>query len=175
MEDQEKYTLNKLCDDLDISISEFCRRVPINEGTLARIRVGHAARRSTANKILREFSKIYGFKLSLDNVTGIHILGKEIPQSQVEGGAIKQSASIPANLPPGTVPANDFVKKYEISTSNWSRWVNKGLKGERIETEEVPRTDGKGPLHYLTPTQQEKALDLLKRHGKLIQDIAEAE
>jgi predicted transcriptional regulator len=55
--------------NLPISIAELARRSKVNEVTIARIRDGESvALRSTANKMLRAFSEVYGRILTLDNV-----------------------------------------------------------------------------------------------------------
>lgn len=72
----------------------------------------------------------------------------------------------PVDLPHGTIKLWDFVHKYSLPDSSVGRWVEKGLKGEKLETTTRTRTNGR-IQHYLTPEQQEKAIEILKRHGKL--------
>ncbi len=69
MEEKSKYTLRDLFHNLPISLAELARRSKVNEVTIARIRDGESvALRSTANKLLRVFSEVYGRTLTLDNV-----------------------------------------------------------------------------------------------------------
>lgn len=69
MEEKSGYTLRELFANLPISIAELARRSKVNEVTIARIRDGEStALRSTANKLLRVFSEVYGRALTLDNV-----------------------------------------------------------------------------------------------------------
>lgn len=69
MEEKSRYTLQELFTNLPISIAELARRSNVNEVTIARIRNGESiALRSTANKLLRIFSEVYGKTLTLDNV-----------------------------------------------------------------------------------------------------------
>jgi predicted transcriptional regulator len=69
MEEKSKYTLRDLFNNLPISLAELARRSKVNEVTIARIRDGESvALRSTANKLLRVFSEVYGRTLTLDNV-----------------------------------------------------------------------------------------------------------
>jgi len=69
MEDKRRYTMQDLFNNLPISIAELSRRSAVNEVTIARIRDGESvALRSTANRLLRVFSEVYGRPLSLDNV-----------------------------------------------------------------------------------------------------------
>jgi transcriptional regulator with XRE-family HTH domain len=194
MEQKDKYTLRELYEELNISLAELGRRAGISEVTVAKIRDGASARRSTINSLLRTFSKIYDINLSQNNVSGIIINDKiarqelsakgytsfdvqdeKLPISISEGDNTSPSKKrtytrfegIPTDLPRGTIKAIDFMEKYALPESSFSRWVKEGLKGERIETETRQKASGMGVQHYLTPAQQEKALDLLKRHGKL--------
>ena len=77
MDAKETYTLKELFDLLPIPLAELARRSGINEVTLARIRDGRVARRSTANKLLLELSKVYDRPLDLYNVTGINLQGQK--------------------------------------------------------------------------------------------------
>ncbi len=69
MQEKSSYTLRELFTNLPISLAELSRRSQVNEVTIARIRDGESiALRSTANKLLRVFSEVYGRPLTLDNV-----------------------------------------------------------------------------------------------------------
>ncbi len=88
MDEKSTYTLQELFESLPISIAELARRSNINEVTLARIRDGKAARRDTANRLLRELSKVYDRALTLHNVSGITVQGsKREGQKQEEKSA----------------------------------------------------------------------------------------
>ncbi len=166
VEQKEMYTLEELYDSLEIALSELGRRGNLSEVTVARIRDGYSARRSTINKLLRAFSETYGIKLSLNNVTGIHLQNKKATKKQIPDITEREDL-IPANLPPGSLMAAHFAEAHNIPPSSFNRWINEGLKGDHFETENIPRVSGKGSFRYLTPTQQEGALDLLRRHEKL--------
>jgi len=73
MESKDTYTLQELFDFLPITISELARKSGINEVTLARIRDGKPARRSTVNQLLLTLSAQYERDLSLRNVSGINV------------------------------------------------------------------------------------------------------
>ena len=77
MDEKSTYTLQELFENLPISIAELARRSNINEVTLARVRDGKAARRDTANRLLRELSKVYDRTLTLHNVSGITVQGSK--------------------------------------------------------------------------------------------------
>jgi predicted transcriptional regulator len=69
MQEKSMYTLRELFTNLPISLAELSRRSQVNEVTIARIRDGESiALRSTANKLLRVFSVVYGRTFTLDNV-----------------------------------------------------------------------------------------------------------
>ncbi len=76
MEAKETYTIQELFEMLPITIAELARQSGINEVTLARIRDGKAARRSTLNKLLLTLSRVYEVSLSIRNVTGVNIQGE---------------------------------------------------------------------------------------------------
>lgn len=71
--EQQQYTIQELYDDLPITLIELGRRADLNEVTVARIRDGKSARRTSVNKLLRVLSDVYGKPLSLRNVTGINV------------------------------------------------------------------------------------------------------
>jgi hypothetical protein len=70
---EQKYTIQELYDELPVTLIELGERTDLNEVTVARIRDGKPARRTSVNKLLRELSVIYGKPLSLKNVTGINV------------------------------------------------------------------------------------------------------
>lgn len=73
MEEKETYTIQELYDDLPCTLIELGQKSGLNEVTVARIRDGKPARRSTINKLLRTFADIYQHPLTLRNVTGINV------------------------------------------------------------------------------------------------------
>ena len=188
MEEKERYTLKELYDNLEIGLSELGRRSKVSEVTVARIRNGYSARRSTINRLLRAFSEEYKIKLSIENVTGIRLEDRSViveqgtvpPTSSRMPSTIPQSESsqsrsterkkedIPDDLPEGTIRLIDFIEKYGLPESSTSRWVNTGVKkGEKLPTTTRPKVSGMGVQHFLTPDQQDQALEILYRHGKL--------
>jgi|SRR5579859_114736 len=88
MQEKPKYTLRELFDNLPIPIKQLGERAHVNEVTVARIRDGRAARRSTINRLLRTMSDpdVYNRPLSLDNVTGVNIQGDEKPGDAAQEG-----------------------------------------------------------------------------------------
>ena len=200
MKEKEMYTFNELLDNLKIPVSELCRRARVTEGTVTRIKRGFPTRRSTINKLLGCLSDIYERELSLDNVVGLDLENRvvtekrtnlpvryetvdnataiEVPQisptTRNLGGAPK--TEVPVEMPDSTVRLIDFVEIHGLPQSSMSRWISTGVKkGEKIETTAIPRASGPGMQHFLTPAQQEKALEILSRHGKLKTEQPEQE
>lgn len=73
LDQKNTYTVNDLFDNLALTLREFSKRSGINEVTLARIRDGKTAYRSTVNKMLDCFSEIYDRPFNLNNVTGANV------------------------------------------------------------------------------------------------------
>src|SRR5437588_10967984 len=76
LEDKETYTLRELIESLTCSLRQFGKDHNISEVTIARIRDGKPAIRSTINKLLTALSSVYGKTLTLHNVRGISIRGE---------------------------------------------------------------------------------------------------
>lgn len=78
MQEKPIYTLRELFNNLPIPIKQLGERANVNEVTVARIRDGKPARRSTINRLLRAMSEsdVYNRPLSLSNVTGANIQGE---------------------------------------------------------------------------------------------------
>lgn len=68
-----KYDFIKLLDNMPAAQAELARQSGVNERTIIRMKNGEPILRSTANKVLRGLSQIYGETYTLDNVTGINI------------------------------------------------------------------------------------------------------
>jgi transcriptional regulator with XRE-family HTH domain len=73
LEPKETYNIEELFENLPISIRELAKLSGINEVTLARIRDGRPAHRSTANKLLNTFATIYDRPFYLRKVEGINV------------------------------------------------------------------------------------------------------
>lgn len=69
----EKHDFEKLLENMPATQAELARLSGINERTIIRMKNGEIVLRSTANKVLRGLSQIYGQSLTLDNVTGINV------------------------------------------------------------------------------------------------------
>lgn len=69
----EKHDFEKLLENMPATQAELARLSGMNERTIIRMKNGEIVLRSTANKVLKGLSQIYGQSLTLDNVTGINI------------------------------------------------------------------------------------------------------
>jgi hypothetical protein len=191
MKQKDMYTLNELCDNLDIPVSDFCKRANITEGTLTRIRRGYSARRSTINKMLKIFSQVYDRELSLDNVTGLYPLGSTAidekviapsasPNMPCETTTVastqkrtseRKKADIPDDLPEGTVTHFEFAKRHGVNPRTFSDQIVKGIgrgqeKKDKINAVIIPKENRPGETDkYLTPSQQLAAIEYWQRHG----------
>ncbi len=67
------HEFSKLIDNLPATLSELARVSDVHERSIMRMRDGEAVMRSTANKVLRGLSQIYGQSFTLDSVTGINL------------------------------------------------------------------------------------------------------
>ena len=165
MKEKEQYTFDELYDNLKITVSEFCRRAEITEGTLSRIRKGYPTRRSTANKLLDAFSQVYNLEFSLENVEGINLEERVTKTRTIPTSAAltyeperiaKRSEDIPENAPEGTMKLIDFSVASGIPASTLGRWGRTG----KIEVITVPRISGHGSQSFIIPDQQQKAKEL---------------
>lgn len=71
------------------------------------------------------------------------------------------------DIPAGWVLCSDFFRSYGVKETTQRRWLTNGIEGETFEFEEKDRPGRSDKFRYFTPTQQEKALDILRRYGKL--------
>ncbi len=78
MKKKESYTFEELCNSLKMPMSKFCQMAGVTQGTVARLRRGYPARKSTINMLLDTFSQVYGIELDLENVTGLSLQERSI-------------------------------------------------------------------------------------------------
>jgi hypothetical protein len=78
------------------------------------------------------------------------------------------NSPIPSNLPPGTLHSSDFADQLGIKRTVFDSMMKNGIGGEELERTKVPIVARPGQnRNYFTPSEQEKALALLRKHGKL--------
>jgi excisionase family DNA binding protein len=75
---------------------------------------------------------------------------------------------IPSNLPPGTLHSSEFADQLGIKRTVFDSMMKNGIAGEELERTKIPIVARPGTnKNYFTPLEQQKALDLLRKHGKL--------
>ncbi len=120
MEQKDMYTLRELYNDLDIPLTELGRQAGISDVTLAKIRDGASARRSTINSLLRTFSQIYGVRLSTENVKDIIIKDKLAKREQAEKAhaILHEQPIIPSlqNLPIPAIPKTEKPQNRNVES-----------------------------------------------------------
>lgn len=67
------HDFSKLLENMPANQSELVRLADVSERSIMRMRDGESVLRSTADKVLRGLSQIYGQTLTLDNVAGINL------------------------------------------------------------------------------------------------------
>lgn len=90
------------------------------------------------------------------------------PQQSTQKRATIASSTTPGDLPIGTLSAYDFADILDIDREHMKNYMRRGVDGETLEITEKPHHSRVGyTLKFLTPPQQELAIALLKRHGKI--------
>jgi len=75
---------------------------------------------------------------------------------------------VPDELPSGMLSVRNFAEKIGMDYTVLDGYTRRGIRGEKMDITEVPHPTRAGYSHkHLTPDQQEKAVEILKRHGKL--------
>jgi hypothetical protein len=195
MEQKDMYTLDELFDNLPIALSELGRRSGINEVTLARIRDGNFARRSTIVNLLDALSKVHNVKLTLNNVSGLLIRDKKALQSlqqttekaekAVEKVKTRQAKVIAEkaekrpythkqdnNLPDGCILASKFTESHGVPRKTFEGHMMRGLGAGLIgtHTDTIPerdRVDYSERPKPNRPNEKEKYLDASQQKAAL--------
>src|SRR5882762_6437952 len=98
------------------------------------------------------------------------------PISQPQKRATVTSTSAPVDLPPGSMLFADFAEKYGVPRGTFSHHVRVGIAGEKVETVERPKPGRSDHTErWLTPEQQQKALDFWRHHGVKFIELDETE
>lgn len=75
---------------------------------------------------------------------------------------------VPGDLPLGTVYARDFYEKHSVSYGDFRRHTEHGFNGDLLEVTErklYPDTRPNYKDRYLTPEQQQKAIEYWRKYG----------
>ena len=70
-------SIRELIENMPATLTELGRMSGVSERSVMRIRDGEKVNRSTANKILRGLSNLYGETFTLSNVTGINLATRD--------------------------------------------------------------------------------------------------
>ena len=73
-------SIRELIENMPATLTELGRMSGVSERSVMRIRDGEKVNRSTANKILRGLSNLYGETFTLSNVTGINLASRDIEE-----------------------------------------------------------------------------------------------
>jgi predicted transcriptional regulator len=71
------HSIRELIENMPATLTELGRMSGVSERSVMRIRDGEKVNRSTANKILRGLSNLYGETFTLSNVTGINLATRD--------------------------------------------------------------------------------------------------
>ena len=71
------HSIRELIENMPATLTELGRMSGVSERSVMRIRDGEKVNRSTANKILRGLSNLYGETFTLSNVTGINLASRD--------------------------------------------------------------------------------------------------
>lgn len=91
-----------------------------------------------------------------------------LPLARAQKRIVERIIEVPWHLPAGTLSASDFTARHDIKYEDFKNYMRRGVYGEKIGITEIAHPSRAGYMQkFLTPEQQEAALDLLRRHGKL--------
>lgn len=79
----------------------------------------------------------------------------------------KQPSDASSAIPDDWTLCSDFFESHGVKETTWRRWLANGISGEYFETEERPVVGTTKKYRYFNQEQQEKAIELLRKHGKL--------
>lgn len=77
------------------------------------------------------------------------------------------SSPIPSDLPEGTLHSTEFATQIGLTKTVFEGMMKNGIRGEQLERVKIPASRDGRNTNYFTPEQQAKAIELLRKHGKL--------
>jgi len=90
------------------------------------------------------------------------------PQQSPQKPTTIPSSTIPSDLPTGTLTSTQFRKQHAIEKIDMDAYIQRGIFGAALPMIRIPHPTRAGyTLTYFTPEDQEKAIEVLKRHGKI--------
>jgi excisionase family DNA binding protein len=90
------------------------------------------------------------------------------PAKGPENANMEARKSVSDELPDGTLTAVELADKLGISYTRFESMMRHGVRGDSLDITKIPHRTRAGYFqNYFTPAQQEQALIILRRHGKL--------
>jgi hypothetical protein len=71
------YTIQTLIKNMPATLKELAAKSGVSDRSVMRVRDGEKVARSTANKVLKGLSDLYGKTFTLENVTGIEVVDRK--------------------------------------------------------------------------------------------------
>jgi DNA-binding transcriptional MerR regulator len=87
-------------------------------------------------------------------------------KSRAQKRIVERNRPIPANLPPGTLPATEFAAKIGLPYDSIKNFIRRGVFGHSIDFTEIAGVSGRSS-YFFTVEQQEATLALLREYGKI--------
>lgn len=79
-----------------------------------------------------------------------------------------QISPTPTDLPPGTLHSSEFADQLGLKRTVFDSMMKNGIAGEPLERTRIPIAARPGKhSNYFMPSEQEKAIELLKKHNKI--------
>jgi hypothetical protein len=95
-------------------------------------------------------------------------VGETVKAERPQNRTTDARNTVPAELSPGTLHSSDFADHLGLKRTVFDSMMKNGVGGDELERTKIPILARPGQnRNYFTPAQQEKAVELLKRHGKL--------
>lgn len=90
------------------------------------------------------------------------------PPKAAQKRSVAPNSPIPSDLPPGTLHSSEFADQLGIKRTVFDSMMKNGIGGEELERTKIPIVARPGTnKNWFTPQEQQKALELLRKHGKL--------
>lgn len=88
-------------------------------------------------------------------------------ESDTISNTAKRAYTTSEDISTDWILCSDFFERHGVKETTYRRWLREGLRDETFEFEERVRPGKADKFRYFTPAQQERALAILSRHGKL--------
>jgi hypothetical protein len=100
-----------------------------------------------------------------------------LPLARAQKRNVERNIDVPSIFPAGTLSASNFATRHGVKYEDFKNYMRRGIYGEKLDITEIPHPTRAGYVQkFLTLEQQEQAIALLKKHGKLpISDNTDAQ